>query len=722
MLLVGLLVVGVLTGWVALRNRSMEPELEQKRSAIPAQLAVRPPAPPADSPQPPSPAPVSQPLVAQPSEQENRLARLVASLNRQRIEEGRPSVTLDPALSQGCQEHAHYLAQNVRTVVDLDRHDQDETHPGSSAAGKAVARRVSAVAGDPEDALSEWLQKPAHRAWLLDPALRRVGIGFARMPDGKWISVFDWLGGREPAQRKPTDPVLFPAPGQREVPLAFPGNEIPDPLPAARIKVAGYPITVTFPEGRVVPDVRAWLEDETGADVPVWFSSPTRPANKEHPREQANTACLIARQPLRPGTRYVVHFEARVGDEDWSACWSFTTVSPQETNRRIYVRALDRLNQFRKGSGLEPLRLDDRLGPLCVRQAQRIAQQLDRLADKDEVPPEVPAGSSEQEQLIATRSLIRTGGGSGPVDAIDWIFESVLNRHLALNPSATTVAMGAVQLSPRGWVWVIHIPTQRRDGDGPPAILFPAPDQKEVPIYFGRPISSLVPDQPADRPTGFPITANFFPHRQLSEVQAELLGPTGESVPCWLSTPQKPLPGTGTYRQILLLPRQPLLPASVYTVRLSGRIDGDPWNETWSFHTIDFAQKRRETTQQLLDALNAARALAGLSAVRLEEKLSVGCQKHAEYLVRNLDEARTKGLGIHEEFKDLPGYTPEGAKAGQASVIAVLPDPSESVSNWLATLYHRIPLLNPRLKRIGYGQAQHPSRGWVTVLDVGQGR
>ena len=35
---------------------------------------------------------------------------------------------------------------------------------------------------------------------------------------------------------------------------------------------------------------------------------------------------------------------------------------------------------------------------------------------------------------------------------------------------------------------------------------------------------------------------------------------------------------------------------------------------------------------------------------------------------------------------------------------------------------HRIPLMNPGLKRIGYGQRQHPTRGWVTVLDSGSGR
>ena len=48
--------------------------------------------------------------------------------------------------------------------------------------------------------------------------------------------------------------------------------------------------------------------------------------------------------------------------------------------------------------------------------------------------------------------------------------------------------------------------------------------------------------------------------------------------------------------------------------------------------------------------------------------------------------------------------------------------PAGSVEGWMATLYHRVPLLSPGLKRIGYGQELHPLRGWVTVMELSSSR
>ena len=58
----------------------------------------------------------------------------------------------------------------------------------------------------------------------------------------------------------------------------------------------------------------------------------------------------------------------------------------------------------------------------------------------------------------------------------------------------------------------------------------------------------------------------------------------------------------------------------------------------------------------------------------------------------------------------------------ERAVIAIISEPADSVAGWMATLYHRLPILDPELKRVGYGQTQHTSRGWITVLDTGNGK
>src|SRR5262249_19221665 len=108
--------------------------------------------------------------------------------------------------------------------------------------------------------------------------------------------------------------------------------------------------------------------------------------------------------------------------------------------------------------------------------------------------------------------------------------------------------------------------------------------------------------------------------------------------------------------------------------------------------------------------------------VTLDDTLSRGCRRHANYVARNLDNPKVQGLGVHDEDTTLPGATAEGAKAGKAAVSAIISDPLDSVDGWLATLDHRIPILDPLLQRVGYGQDLHPIKGWVTVMDAGNGR
>ncbi|MFO0844732.1 MAG: hypothetical protein U0797_20435 [Gemmataceae bacterium] len=75
-----------------------------------------------------------------------------------------------------------------------------------------------------------------------------------------------------------------------------------------------------------------------------------------------------------------------------------------------------------------------------------------------------------------------------------------------------------------------------------------------------------MPLYPAARPTrwsrtprsavvGYAVTANFFPRYKVARVTARLADAGGHEVPCWLSTPEKPLPGAGSYTQILPLPK-----------------------------------------------------------------------------------------------------------------------------------------------------------------------
>ncbi len=514
--------------------------------------------------------------------------RVLAAMNAQRGIAGVSELKLDVGHSRGCREHASYLASNVG-VDDLDPHDQDPKRPGTTEAGKQAARSASVVRREPLEAMNALLTAPAHRALLLDDALKSVGMGFARV-EGKWICVFDFLRGtpeRRVAGSGLTRGYLYPVHRQANVPLAFPGNEVPDPLPLAKNRLAGYPITVTFSPRARIPSSQAWLEDESGREIPVWFSSPTQPANEKYARTQGNTLCLFARDALRPGTRYVVHVQASIGKEEWARAWSFTTIAPAEVARLRYERAVARFNEFRRIAGRQPVVLDVEKSKGCLAHAAYLARHLDHVADLDlfDEKTDLP-GYSKPGQDAARGALIRLGGGSGPTDAIDWMLTSVLNRHIVLNAPVKSIALGAAQ-RPGGFIWVIQLARQFFKDDETRGTIYPAADQKDVPLFFGRELSSLLPGQPKNAVGGFGISANFFPRDSLTNVTAALTDGDGNELPCWLSTAEMPLPGARGFNQILLVPKKPLAPATTYTAAFRAEVAGEPWSRTWSFTTKD---------------------------------------------------------------------------------------------------------------------------------------
>ncbi|MCC6737966.1 MAG: CAP domain-containing protein [Planctomycetia bacterium] len=125
------------------------------------------------------------------------------------------------------------------------------------------------------------------------------------------------------------------------------------------------------------------------------------------------------------------------------------------------------------------------------------------------------------------------------------------------------------------------------------------------------------------------------------------------------------------------------------------------------------------TADKVLEKVNEWRKLAGLQPVKLDEALSKGCRAHAEYLKTNQGHPSVQGLGAHGEDPKLPGYTPEGEKAGKSSDIS-FEDPVPAVDGLMATLFHRVPLLNPALEKIGFGAASEGGK-WFVVLDVMNG-
>lgn len=97
-----------------------------------------------------------------------------------------------------------------------------------------------------------------------------------------------------------------------------------------------------------------------------------------------------------------------------------------------------------------------------------------------------------------------------------------------------------------------------------------------------------------------------------------------------------------------------------------------------------------------LRRLNYYRKSAGLIPVVEDKTLSEGCALHVNYMVQN-------NLMTHYEEEGKPGYTEKGADAGVKSNIARGTYSLESALElWVNSLYHRLPIMEPSLTKVGF--------------------
>ena len=117
---------------------------------------------------------------------------------------------------------------------------------------------------------------------------------------------------------------------------------------------------------------------------------------------------------------------------------------------------------------------------------------------------------------------------------------------------------------------------------------------------------------------------------------------------------------------------------------------------------------------------NQFRLQAGLPPVTENADWSEGSANHSLYMVLNSDTS-------HSESKNQIGYTESGAAAGQNGNIAVSGSAGVGytwpLDYWMSASFHALPLLDPELQMVGYGDFRDASSsfGMAATMDVKRG-
>ena len=164
---------------------------------------------------------------------------------------------------------------------------------------------------DPAAAVTDWIDSVYHRIPLLRADLLELGYGDAYLGP-MTVQVMD-MAYRERATGRV---ILYPAPNQVSVPIAFNGNEIPDPAPNASYPI-GYPVTATFDRNAKVTITGFHFRDPSAKDLPGISLQPGT--------ETENSFAFLANSPLQPATTYAVDLTYTLNGVAGHATWHFTT-------------------------------------------------------------------------------------------------------------------------------------------------------------------------------------------------------------------------------------------------------------------------------------------------------------------------------------------------------------------------------------------------------------
>jgi hypothetical protein len=144
--------------------------------------------------------------------------------------------------------------------------------------------------------------------------------------------------------------------------------------------------------------------------------------------------------------------------------------------------------------------------------------------------------------------------------------------------------------------------------------------------------------------------------------------------------------------------------------------------------TEPLVEPTEDPADQALAAVNQLRIQAGLVALEADPKLAQAAQSHADYVLANWESYQQNGWSLHEEQVGLGSFTGANADARVLhfrwtglpvyEVISNRPSGSAAVVSWIETLYHRLPVLTPRVTLAGYGHAAKEGL-YVNVMVVG---
>ena len=441
-----------------------------------------------------------------------------------------------------------------------------------------------------------------------------------------------------------------------------------------------------------------------------------RPAPASTPRK---TRLHYSEKPLAPGRTYAVRLSAASGKAWSGAPGRSRRVDEEEAGRRGRSRLLKRLNGYRKAAGLDPVSATRTCRPPAPLTPRYLEPEFRCRRPELERRGRDPARRIARRPAHGGRALVDAGGGAessaGSCVASFMAREMVLDAGLRKKSAsgATPHAGGRLRLGDR------RSGRSRRPAPAG-SVLFPGPDQRACRRRTGR-------RRPPPSPTGRQGPLRVCGHglvsaaRRIADVEARIVDEAGRK---W--KPTYPLPKTGAAAPAALssvVPESVLRPGVNTPSRSSAKVGARPVTEdtTLGIPIRPATRTRRSrVATAAVRALNAYRRTAGLSPVDARQEAARRAAGSHALSARNIDQPACRASGCMRRMRRCRGRRRRAAgPAGRRWWRNRTPGRRWTVVD---TLFHRVPLLNPDLKAVGYACVRLPDRGYVCVMDAEPGK
>ena len=194
--------------------------------------------------------------------------------------------------------------------------------------------------------------------------------------------------------------------------------------------------------------------------------------------------------------------------------------------------------------------------------------------------------------------------------AIDVWMAGMYHRRPMLDPQLERIGVGYASLPDGMLTAALRFENAtRRRSDRP--VAYPADKQTDVPLDYGAEFPNPIPNHGSG---GYAITLQFPPFDKVTGVTAKLTDAKANPVEFFLSDPEHPATSFGQFGVICLIPKQPLQPQHVYSVRIDATWKGKSGSWTWSFSTVSLRGIEASDDRAITGAINVASLVHGTVA------------------------------------------------------------------------------------------------------------